>query len=980
MLAGSDWRGAEQVTTAAVRASTPTRFGRLTSPVLIGREQELQLLLDAAAAPPAVAIVEGEAGVGKTRLVEEFLARPELADRISYVGRCHQLSEPFPLGPVLEALRRATPDPAALAPVAGALRPVLPELEEILPPAPESLADKRAERHRLFRALRDLIGALGPSVLVLEDLHWADQATSELLRFLIADLPPTTVLVCTYRSEDVPDGSPLLALAARLPGNVACARVVLQPLDQAQVRDLVSEILESDSISDEFAGYLFERSAGLPFAVEEVLLLLKERKGLVHRSGVWVRRELEELGVPRAFRDSILQRMAGLGVGARTVVQAAAVLGEPTAEEVILEIVELSGRTKPDALVEALSSALLFEVSDGIYGFRHPLARQAVEDAVPPPLRRRLHRRAARALATERPQPLSRLAHHYRQAGDTKTWIRYAEAAADRAVSLEDDATAYAFLRDAVSVPSISQATRTRLAAKLATHALHCSEHDDAIGILQQLLDDHSLPRGTRGELRLRLGSLLHHAGETTAAFEQVAQALEDLGRKPALAAEAMAFLARPWAPEGRIDQHLDWLDRALSTIESSNDQKAKMRVAVDRAVALLTCGDPRAWDAIGAIPRPGSTAEERKRAVAAHTNLSSAAIKTGHYRQADEFISTGLALAAEIAYTHGATFLKMNKLELDWLVGSWEGLEQDARRYAEVTDRAQDRAHAQAVLGLLLLASGEVSKAIRVIEPLAGDFHGMVPAWTWVTAALARIRLAQGNADAAVDEAAKGLNAIAHKNMWAWAADAAPTAVETLLAAQRPAEAIDLTHRFAAGLRGRDAPAAAAALAVCQGLVAEAGGDRRHAVRAYLAGERAWAMLPRPYEAIRARESAGRCLLEESPERGHELLVHAMDAFRELGAAWDAARIRRTLREHGLVAPHRRGRKGYGGRLSPREAQVAALARDGLTNREIALKLFLSPKTVDRHLTSAMRKLKVTSRTELPSVLEMVEAVPDAS
>jgi DNA-binding CsgD family transcriptional regulator len=198
------------------------------------------------------------------------------------------------------------------------------------------------------------------------------------------------------------------------------------------------------------------------------------------------------------------------------------------------------------------------------------------------------------------------------------------------------------------------------------------------------------------------------------------------------------------------------------------------------------------------------------------------------------------------------------------------------------------------------------------------------------------------------------------------WAADVMPVAVEALLTAGRDTEALELTNRFARGLRGRDAPSGCAALAACRALLFEARARPERAVRAYLAAERAWRASPRPYEAARAREAAGRCRLAASAAEGREPLVEAMDAFRELGAAWDAARVRGTLRRHGVEPPSRRGRKGYGDELSPREAEVVRLAGEGMTNREIALRLFLAVRTVEQHLGSARRKLGASSRREL--------------
>jgi len=198
-----------------------------------------------------------------------------------------------------------------------------------------------------------------------------------------------------------------------------------------------------------------------------------------------------------------------------------------------------------------------------------------------------------------------------------------------------------------------------------------------------------------------------------------------------------------------------------------------------------------------------------------------------------------------------------------------------------------------------------------------------------------------------------------------------APVTVEALLGARRSAEAEEFVNRLKEGVEGRDAPAAEAALRVCRGLLAEATGDLEGATRDYAGAERRWRALPRPYEAARAREYRGRALLPQDPEAGQRRLVEAMDAYRALGAPWDAGRVRATLRRGGLVPPHRAGRKGYGSELSPREHEVVQLARDGMSNREIALSLTVSRSTVEHHVSSAMRKLGASSRHELGELLE---------
>jgi DNA-binding NarL/FixJ family response regulator len=949
-------------------ASAAAVVGRLTSPILVGRDDELSLLLEAATSPPAFAAVEGEAGVGKTRLVEELMARPELQDRGRHVGRCHQLSEPFLLGPVVDAVRGAAPAPRPFTAVVGALRPLLPELADRLPPPPDPLGDPRAERHRLFRAVRELLHALGPSVLVLEDVHWADQATVELVRFLVPQLPPNLTLVCTYRREDLADRSPLPGLAGHLPSGARGVRVTLPPLDRGQLHALVATILDVEDVSREFADCLLESSGGLPFAVEEILKLLEDRKDLVHRNRVWVRRRLEEIEVPAVLQDSLLERLGRLSPDAQEVVRAAAVLGTPGAEHIVLGVAARPAERGARALADALSAAMLVESSRGLYGFRHALARQAVENAIPSPVRQRLHLRAARALEGVRPKPLARLAHHYRAGGDAKRWVRYAEAAAEHAAAMHDDATAYGLLKEALAVPGLPPSARARLGSKLAIHAIYSLNHEEAIAVLRHLVGDGTLPRGLRGEVRFSLGTLLLEAGELACSYAEIARSVDELVRRPDLQARSMAHLAQPWASaDVRVEEHLRWLDQAVRAAAGSNDPEVRTKVAVDRAVTLLAFGDPRCWEAVEEIPRPGAGAGEMRQAVRACNNVADAMLHLGHYRRAEEVIREGLRVAGVASYARGATALHITWVELDWVLGNWDGLRDRARSSAdEAEDWAIFRGDVETVLGLVLLAQGEVRPALRRLDALARQ-RSTTPAFLpWAAGGVARIRLAQGKPDAALNATAGALDIVQRKGVWNWATDVAPAAVEALLAADRRADATRLRHEFAEGLQRRGAPAASAALAVCDALLMDDDG----AAEAHLAAEQAWLALPRPYEAAMARERAGRCLLVAGAERGPELLVEAMDAFRALGAAWDAARVRRTLQAHGVIPPNRRGRRGYGGELSPREAQVAELAAAGLNNGDIGLALFLSRKTVEKHLTSAMRKLDVSARTELPGAL----------
>jgi DNA-binding CsgD family transcriptional regulator len=191
---------------------------------------------------------------------------------------------------------------------------------------------------------------------------------------------------------------------------------------------------------------------------------------------------------------------------------------------------------------------------------------------------------------------------------------------------------------------------------------------------------------------------------------------------------------------------------------------------------------------------------------------------------------------------------------------------------------------------------------------------------------------------------------------------------VQALIACGQQTEAGDLAGEFASGLRGRDAPAAHGASAFCQGLVAEAEGGHAAAAGCFARADRAWGELPSPYEAAQARERRARCLLASGQDKGAALLLGALEAFDELQASWDVGRVRAQLKAEGvaLPSPWRGGRRAYGDELSPREAEVARLAGSGLKNRQIAEVLFISPRTVEAHVASAMRKVDVKSRYAL--------------
>ncbi|MEI5101806.1 helix-turn-helix transcriptional regulator [Streptomyces sp. PmtG] len=190
--------------------------------------------------------------------------------------------------------------------------------------------------------------------------------------------------------------------------------------------------------------------------------------------------------------------------------------------------------------------------------------------------------------------------------------------------------------------------------------------------------------------------------------------------------------------------------------------------------------------------------------------------------------------------------------------------------------------------------------------------------------------------------------------------------AVATLVRGGRLADAERVTAELADGIDGRDAPLAAAALLSCHGILAAGHGRTEEAAGAFDTARAAYTALPQPYSAARAGEAAARCRLALGDGGAAPRLAAVAERFAELGATRDAARCRRVLRGHHVPLPSRRGRRGYGDELSPREREVARFVALGHTNREIADVLFLSPRTVEQHVAKVLRKLGVGSRGEV--------------
>ncbi|MEY9893651.1 DNA-binding NarL/FixJ family response regulator [Catenulispora sp. MAP5-51] len=980
-------------------------MNQIGTPRFVGRDAELTRVVRALIAPPALVLVEGEAGIGKSRLVREALATlrtyrthsaaatdlsaaqtaapsaaPSAAPTAApttepLVAVCPPFREPLTLGPIVDAARQRCSEVSGLglSALAGALRPLFPEWADTLPLAPEPLSDPGAARHRVIRALAELLDRLGVGVLVVEDVHWADEATMDFLLFLVTRPAQRVSLLLTYRAEDLPADSLVPRLSARGHGSV---RVTLGGLEPLEVAQLVSSMLDDELVSPAFAELLHSRTEGVPLALEESVRLLHARSDLVRRDGEWIRSTLDEIDVPPSIRDAVTDRVGRLDAGAQQMLLASAVLVDAEFEPVLAHVSGLAPHEVGPALREAVRSGLIAEDEAGRLAFRHVLAARAVYHRAAGPDRRAAHRRAAAVLEDKHPLPVARLAYHYRAANEMTQWCRYAEQVVDLALAAGDHPTALPLLHELLTEGGLPPTDVARVAQKIPLFLITgYLRGADVVSTLRFVLDDERIQQADRGRIRAQLGRILLHVGEHADGVDQLQRAIPDLADSPSEVARAMATLGGPVGSLWPAAEHRRWIDRAAAVAESWLPEAERLALAIDRITSLLDLGDPSGWDLAAGFPAREDTPQDALNLARLSLNTGDGAMQWGHYQDARR----RLAIAGDVSRRHHYVRLRdmaaVTNAHLDWFTGAWSGLADRAGHWVRLDDEPIMQLDSRLVLGLLGAATGDDPAAEDVVRSVREDSarRGIADMSMESTGALARIRLAAGDVQEALSLTDDAVQVVMGKEMWLWATETVPVRVAALIAAERVSEAGELAAAFARGFGDREIPSTRAALETCRALIAQAHNDHAEAVAAWDVAAAAWQALPRPYYALLAREQKARSL-EKAGEREAALSqwTEVAQGLAALGAKKDADRVATTLKEHGGEKAGRRraGRRGYGNHLSPRELEVVELLLSGLTNREIAIALSRSPKTVAAQLNSSMRKYGVTTRTALAVIV----------
>jgi ATP/maltotriose-dependent transcriptional regulator MalT len=851
---------------------------------LLERSQHLAVLGDLLAivlssGQGRLVMVRGEAGVGKTEVVRRFCEQQPAA-RILW-GACDALFTPRALGPFVDVARVT----------GGAL---------------EELVEGGGRPHEVLSALVRVLAERSPTVLVLDDLHWADEATLDVLRLLGRRVDQVRALVLAiYRDDELDRVHPLRVALGELTSGRWIHRLELVPLSPAAVAEL-AEPYGFD------AEQLYRRTGGNPFFVAEVLGAPGEE-------------------IPGTVRDAVLARAARLSGPARRLLEAVAVIPG----QVDLWLLELLAGGLVDRLEECLASGML-RPGPGQVAFRHELARLAIDEALAPNRRLALHRAALAGLETRRGDDLdfARLAHHAEAAGDVEAVLRWAPRAAERAASSgahREAAAQYArALRfgDGLSLPR-----RAELLQRRADECFMTDQFAYAIEAQQAALDWRRRLGDRRAEGNsLRSQSLLlrfvGRTGDARAMALDAVELLEPLGpgHELALAYCNVSHLCMDWED---ADGALRWGTRALELARHLDDAEALVYALTNLAVVDFWAGKPEAQVPLERaleLARQHGLEEPAGRVLA---NLVLWSVRHRMFALATVHLEAGLEYCSERGLDTWRLYLLACRARLELDLGHWE----------EAVDSA----------------------ALVLRDPRSAP----VPRG-WAIAAVGVVRARRGDSDASAPLDEAGALAQATGELQRIAPVAAARAEAAWLTGEN-ATVVQVTDAALALARECRAPWVAGELAYWRWQAGQddelPAGVLAEPYRLSIAGDWAqaaklWMEIGCPYEAALAAAESDDLLA----------VRQAIDQLVELGARPAAAIITRRLRERGVRGvprgPRARTRENPAG-LTPRELEVLALLVEGLRNAQIAARLIVSERTVHHHVSAILHKLDVGTRGE---------------
>ncbi len=850
---------------------------------LLERETDLEVLnsalSEAGRGAGSVVLVSGEAGIGKTSLVRAFSHNHSEDARILW-GACDDLTTPRTFGPFHDIAIQ----------VGGALK--------------EAVAG--GQRGEVFDAvLEEIVDGDAPTAVIVEDVHWADGATLDVLKFLGRRIDRSAaMLILTYRDEEVPHSHPLMLVVGDLPA-LAVHRVVLAPLSVAAVEGVATRYGGS-------AESLFAKTRGNPFLVSEALMA-------------------PQGDVPVNVRDAVRGRAARLSATGSAVAELISVVPGRTERWLLDAFPEFDL-----AAIDECTQRGLVEFDGAVAWYRHELVRGAMEESLAPARRRELNDFVLNILSS-RDADIARIVHHARQARDPAAIAQYAPAAARRASAAAAHREAVAHYR--VAVEYADQLNVEDRAQLLTDYAVECYLTNDAVEGLASAERALVLWRELSDTIRegevLRWLSRLHwwlgHGEQAIECGQASVEVLTLVDRSKELAM-AYSNLAQVFMLSQQSDSAEAWATKAIALARELDDRRTLAHALNNLGSTKLRLGDLAGY----ALLEESLEISVRERfddsAGRAYANLAWMNLDLREYEAAEKHISEGLAYTTGLELGGSINYITAERARLMFELGRWEQAESDARW---VLGRPEEPG-ITTMPALTTLARLHVRRGDREVD------ETLIEAWSLAepTGELQRIApVAAARAELAwLRDDLQGIQS------------AIAGAHELGLAAQQPWVIDELAFWMWRAVGTAEVPKASNTPYAQQ-----MDGHWQEAAAA-------WERIGCPYEEAIA--------LMDSEDPPH--LLDALNILDQLGAAPAAAMLRRQLRRMGVQGVPRGPRpetQSHPAGLTQRQADVLKLVTEGMTNAEIAERLFVSTKTVDHHVSAILMKLEVTSRNEAAAV-----------
>lgn len=862
---------------------------------LLEREQVLadlrEALGDARAGRGRLMLVAGEAGGGKTAVVRRFCEEVRGTARVLW-GACDALFTPRPLGPLVDIADETGGELARL--VDGGSKP-----------------------YEVAAALMGQIKTAGGLIVVLEDMHWADEATLDVFRLLgtrVATLP--VLVIATYRDDELGVSHPLRVVLGEIGRGEGVRRVSVERLSA----DAVAQLAVAQGVDAE---ELYRTTAGNPFFVTEALAAGEH--------------------IPETVSDAVLARAERLSPSARRLLDAVAIIPG----QVELPLLEVLAGDSVEHLDEVLASGML-RATGAHVGFRHELARLAIESATSPVRRLALHRIALAALADAgHDADLAALAHHAEAAGDVASVVRWAPRAAEQAASSRahrEAAAQYArALRFADAEPV---SVRAELLERCAHECYLTAQMDEAIAAQQAAVTCYQElgDRRAEGNALRALSRLLFFAGRVHEAEPIAVEAVDLLEGVPAGHELAMAYgnLSQRRMTAYDLADAVAWGERALAVAHAIGDTEAEVYALTSIGASACRTDVDEGRLKLEAALELAQCHNLEEHGARIFSLLVMFPLRARRFDVTMSHLDGALAYCTECGLDTWRLYVLAARSRLELDLGRWD----DAAGSAALVLRDPRsvnlaRVWALITMGLVRLRRGDPAATAPLDEARASAYR---------TEELDLI----GPADAARAEAA--WLAADHNTV----AETTDSALALALERRQPWVVGELVQwRWRAGIRD----------GIPAELIAEP--YRLTIAGAWKQASDVWKTIGCPYEAALALAEAN----EEAPLR------EALGVLQELGAQPAAGIVARRLRELGVRGISRGPRpstRTNSAQLTARELEVLQLLSDGLRNAAIAERLFLSARTVEHHVSSVLRKLNAQSRGEAVAAAARLSLLED--